>query len=67
MTSAMFAVAAEDGQARCGTLATPHGTLATPCTLVYTLRGSALNLTTPDMLEKLKTEPLGLQLDALHL
>lgn len=62
----MFTVT-QHGDARSGVLTTPGGALHTPALLLYTHRGGALNLTTPDLLEKLKREPLGVQLNVLHL
>ena len=61
----MFSISITDGQARCGVLSTPGGTIDTPALLVYTHRGSPLNLTA-DLLEKLP-DVQGLQLDVLHL
>jgi queuine/archaeosine tRNA-ribosyltransferase len=61
----MFTIDRVDGGARCGVLSTPSGKIATPDFLVYTHRGSPLNLT-PDMLETL-TDVQALSLDVLQL
>lgn len=67
MTTAMFNITSQDGASRCGSLATASGPITTPALLVYTHRGGALNLTTPDLLEKLRPELQAVQLDALQL
>lgn len=63
---AMFDLQATDGNARAGTLKTSHGTLQTPGCLLYTKKGSMLNLT-PDMVAKLGPAATALQVDPLHL
>lgn len=60
-----FTVSSTEGQARCGALSTAGGTIDTPGLLLYTHRGSPLNLT-PDLLEKLKPDVQGVQLDVLQ-
>ncbi|KAL4857432.1 Queuine tRNA-ribosyltransferase accessory subunit 2 [Chlorella vulgaris] len=60
----MFTIDRIDGGARCGVLSTPSGKIVTPDFLVYTHRGSPLNLT-PDMLETLK-DVQALSLDVLQ-
>ena len=63
----MFSVHAADGQARCGVLTAASGAIIdTPALLVHTQRGGALHLT-PDLLQTLRPELQGLQLDALQL
>lgn len=61
-----FSISSTEGQARCGRLSCSNGAIDTPGLLLYTHRGGAFNLT-PDLLQKLKPELQGLQLDALHL
>lgn len=62
----MFDLQATDGNARAGTLTTSHGTLQTPGSLLYTRKGSLLNLT-PDMVARLGPAAAALQIDPLHL
>ncbi|CAL8467578.1 g7116 [Coccomyxa elongata] len=59
----MFSVSQTDGKARSGTLTARQGEVATPAALLYTFRGSPLNLT-PDMLESLGPEARIMHLDA---
>lgn len=58
--------AAAEGGARAGTLLTRHGVIRTPTALIYTRRGGSMYLT-PDMLEKLKPEAQGVQINAMQL
>lgn len=61
-----FMIKATDGNARVAQLVTKHGTINTPATFIYTRRGGPLAMT-PDMLEKLKPQPSGFQVDVLQL
>ncbi len=63
-SSSMFQVEATDGKARAGTLKTKHGSIQTPGCLLYTKKGSMLNLT-PDMVAKLG--PNAMHVDPMHL
>lgn len=63
----MFQISVQDGLARCGLLSLPKSApIATPAPMLYTRRGSAVNLT-PDMLEKLRPAGQLLQISALQL
>lgn len=62
----MFSVSQTDGKARTGTLTARQGEVATPAALLYTFRGSPLNLT-PDLLESLGPEARMMHLDASQL
>jgi queuine/archaeosine tRNA-ribosyltransferase len=61
-----FSVGAKEGAARAGTLLTRQGVLRTPTALVYTRRGGSMFLT-PDMLEKLRPQAQGVQINAMQL
>jgi queuine/archaeosine tRNA-ribosyltransferase len=62
----MFTLHRTEGEARCGVLKTRGGAIDTPALLVYSHRGSPLNLT-PDLLERLKPDVQAVQLDVLQL
>ncbi|BDA42772.1 probable Queuine tRNA-ribosyltransferase accessory subunit 2 [Coccomyxa sp. Obi] len=61
--ASMFSVSQTDGKARTGTLTARQGEVATPAALIYTFRGSPLNLT-PDLLESLGPDARMMHLDA---
>ena len=64
--ASMLSVSQTDGKARTGTLTARQGEVATPAALLYTFRGSPLNLT-PDLLESLGPEARMMHLDASQL
>lgn len=61
-----FSVSASSGGARVGVLATPHGDIQTPASLLYTRQGSPMHLV-PDTVDKLRERGQVLQLNAMHL
>ncbi|KAI8476810.1 MAG: tRNA-guanine(15) transglycosylase-like protein [Monoraphidium minutum] len=60
-----FSLHAESACARAGTLITRRGPISTPTALLYTRRGGCLYLT-PDMMEKLRPQAQGLQINAMQ-
>ncbi len=62
----MFDIHRTEGEARCGVFNTRGGAIDTPALLVYSHRGSPLNLT-PDLLDQLKPDVQAVQLDVLQL
>lgn len=62
----MFRVTAREGCARTGILSWKGQDMATPALLLYTRKGSPLNLT-PDLVDQLGPEAKGLHIDATHL
>jgi hypothetical protein len=66
-TMNLFSVQAAEGAcARAGTLLTRQGAIRTPTALLYTRRGGCLYLT-PDMMEKLRPQAQGVQINAMQL
>lgn len=61
-----FTITASEGDARCGTLETPHAAITTPAMLLATRRGGHLTLT-PDLLDKLRPLAQAVQVDVLQL
>ena len=61
-----FSVQAVEGCARAGTLLTRKGAIHTPTALIYTRRGGCMYLT-PDMIDKLRPQAQGVQINAMHL
>ena len=66
MPASGFSVHNTDGTARTGVLHAKHGEIATPAALLYTFRGSPLNLT-PDLLSSLGPDARALHIDASQL
>jgi queuine/archaeosine tRNA-ribosyltransferase len=61
-----FSLTAKEGAARAGTLLTRQGALRTPTAFLYTRRGGCMYLT-PDMMEKLRPQAQGVQINAMQL
>jgi queuine/archaeosine tRNA-ribosyltransferase len=66
MLAGGFVVEATDGAARAGTWRTRDGSMATPCLMLYSRRGSLLNLA-PDLRDSLKPEASGVAMSAVQL
>lgn len=65
-TMQFFSVQAESACARAGSLITRQGVIRTPTALLYTRRGGCMYLT-PDMMEKLRPQAQGIQINAMQL
>lgn len=61
-----FSLQAESAAARAGTLITRRGAISTPTALLYTRRGGCMYLT-PDMMDKLRPQAQGIQINAMQL
>lgn len=61
-----FSLQAESAAARAGTLITRRGAISTPTALIYTRRGGCMYLT-PDMMDKLRPQAQGIQINAMQL